>query len=383
MERTVYDESHESFRKVIREFNEKEVVPVFAEWEKAGAVPRDFFRRLGELGVLGFDVPEEYGGPGPTSFKYQAVISEEMARAGVAWGHYGVNTGIVLPYLLRLATEEQKKRWLPGIVSGDLLLSIAMTEPGTGSDLAGIRTVARRDGDEYVIDGAKTFITGATLSELIVTVCRTSPPTPTDRRAGLSLIVVERTREGFDVSRTLDKIGMKASDTCELSYTGVRVPAANLLGEEGQAFRHLTANLPRERLSIGVNATSMATAALRHTLAYVTDRTVFGKPLASFQNTKFVLAECAAEVEAAQALVDKGLELDDAGTLVPADAAKIKLIGTETAGRVIDKCLQLHGGYGYVLEYPIARLYADTRVTRIFGGTSEVMKTIIARSLGL
>ena len=383
MERTVYDEDHESFRKIIREFNEKEVAPVFADWEKAGVIPREFFRRLGDLGVLGFDVPEQYGGPGPTSFRYHAVISEEMSRAGVSWGHYGVNTGIVLPYLLRLATEEQKQRWLPGIVSGDLLLSIAMTEPGTGSDLAGIRTAARRDGDEYVVDGAKTFITGASLSELIVTVCRTSPPSPDDRRTGLSLIVVERNRDGFAVNRTLDKIGMKASDTCEISYTGVRVPAANLLGEEGQAFRHLTSNLPRERLSIGVNSVSMANAALRHTLAYVSDRTAFGQPLTGFQNTRFVLAECAAEIEAAQALVDKGLEADDAGTLGPADAAKIKLVGTETAGRVIDKCLQLHGGYGYVLEYPIARLYADTRVNRIFGGTSEVMKTIIARSLGI
>ncbi|MEN2738695.1 acyl-CoA dehydrogenase family protein [Microbacterium sp. X-17] len=383
MKRTIYDADHEAFRATIRDFIASEVVPDFPQWEKDRQAPREFFRKLGELGVLGFGIPEEYGGAGEASFKYMAVIIEETNRAGVTFGHFNVNTGVVLPYLLRLANEEQRQRWLPGLASGDLLLAIAMTEPGTGSDLAGIRTSARRDGDHYVLNGTKTFITGGVNSELVVVVCRTSPPEPGDRRAGLSLLVVEQGTPGFDVGRKLDKIGQKSLEAVELSFADVRVPVANLLGEEGKAFGYLSANLPRERLTIGVGATAAAQTAIDITTAYVKDRQLFGKHLADFQNTKFELAACAAEVEAAWAMVDRGIELDDSGELGAADAAKIKLFCTETAGRVIDRCLQLFGGYGYILEYQIARLYTDIRVQRIFGGTSEVMKTIIAKSLGL
>ncbi|WP_432167040.1 acyl-CoA dehydrogenase family protein [Streptomyces sp. bgisy031] len=385
MKRSIYNEDHEAFRAVIRDFIAKEVTPHFEQWEKDNLVDRELFRKLGELGVMGFDIPEEFGGPGETSYKYQAVMTEECARAAVQFGHYSVSTGIVLPYLLGLANQEQKQRWFPGIASGDTMLCIAMTEPGTGSDLAGIRTTAKLSeyGTHYVLNGSKTFITGARNSELCIVAARTSAPTEQDRRHGLSLLVVATDSEGFEYGRKLDKIGLKASDTSELSFTDVKVPVENLLGEQDKGFSYLGKNLPRERLSIGVGACATATAAIQFAKEYTQQRQVFGKPVAAFQNTKFVLAECAAEVEALQAMVDKGIELDDAGELTAADAAKIKLFGTEVAARVIDKCLQLHGGYGYMTEYPIARLYADTRVSRIFGGTSEVMKTIIAKDLGL
>ncbi|MGV9316631.1 acyl-CoA dehydrogenase family protein [Streptomyces sp. NPDC003691] len=385
MKRSIYNEEHEAFRAMIRDFIAKEVQPHFAQWEKDNLVDRDVFRKLAALGVLGFDVPEEFGGSGDTSFKYQAIITEECARAAVTLGHFGVSTGIVLPYLLDLANDEQKKRWLPAVASGDIMLCIAMTEPGTGSDLAGIRTTAKLSGDgsHYVLNGSKTFITGARVSELCIVAARTSPATPEDRRHGLSLFVVPTDSEGFEYGRKLEKVGLRSSDTSELAFNEVKVPVENLLGKQDEGFSYLGRNLPRERLQIAVGATASATAAIRLAKEYVTERRVFGKPVAAFQNTKFVLAECATEVAALQAMVDKGIEFDDTGELTPADAAKIKLFATETAGRVIDKCVQLHGGYGYMLEYPIARLYADTRVNRIYGGTSEVMKTIIAKDLGL
>jgi len=385
MKRTVYAPEHEAFRETIRTFIAKQVTPNYPEWENANQVPRELFNQLAELGATSFDIPEEFGGAGPTSFKFQAVMQEETARAAVSFGHYGVSIGIVLPYLLRLADDDQKQRWLPGVASGETMLCIAMTEPGTGSDLAGIKTTARlsEDGTHYVLNGAKTFITGARNSELCVVAARTSAPSEEDRRFGLSLLVVPTDSVGFNFGRKLDKIGMKSSDTNELSFTDVRVPVENLLGEQDKGFSYLGQNLPRERLSIGVGQTASAASAIEYASEYVRQRQVFGKPVASFQNTKFVLAECATEVAAAQALVDKGLDLDDSGELTAADAARIKLFCTEMAGRVIDKCLQLHGGYGYILEYPIARLYADTRVSRIYGGTSEVMKTIIAKDIGL
>ncbi|MEV6697480.1 acyl-CoA dehydrogenase family protein [Streptomyces sp. NPDC051453] len=385
MKRSIYTEEHEAFRESVRAFIAKEAAPHIHEWETAGQVPRSVFKGLAELGALGFDIPEEYGGLGPTSYRFQAIIHEEVAWAAASIGHHHVNTGVVLPYLLGIANTEQKHRWLPGCASGDILLAIAMTEPGTGSDLAGIRTTARlsADGTHYTLNGAKTFITGGAVSDLILVVCRTSPPAPDDRRAGLSILCVESTSTGFAVGRKLDKIGRHSMDTAELSFTDVRVPVENLLGEEGRAFSYLSRNLPRERLSIGVAGVAQARAAIRYATEYVQQRTVFGKPVASFQNTKFVLAECEAEFRAAEALADRGVELDDTGELTAADAARIKLFCTEAAGRIVDKCLQLHGGYGYMTEYPIARLYADTRVSRIYGGTSEVMKSIVAKDLGL
>ncbi|MGW4809335.1 acyl-CoA dehydrogenase family protein [Kitasatospora sp. NPDC004272] len=385
MRRTVYNEDHEAFRETIRDFIAREVVPVYESWEEAGHPPRDFYRKLGDLGVFGIEVPEEYGGAGETGFKYQAVIYEETARAGVTFGASGVHTGLVLPYLMEYASEEQKQRWLPGFVSGEIMTAIAMTEPGAGSDLAGITTTAKlsADGSHYVLNGAKTFITGGVLADLVLVVCRTAPHDPADRRAGLSILCVDTKSEGYAVGRKLQKIGLRTSDTAELSFSDVRVPVENLLGEEGRAFSYLTHNLVQERLAIAVGAYASAAAAVQFAVRYVKERKVFGKAVAEFQNTKFSLADCQAQVLAQQAMVDQALELYQHGELTVADAAAAKLFCTESASEVIDKCLQLHGGYGYILEYPIARLYTDNRVFRIYGGTSEVMRTIIAKSLGL
>jgi alkylation response protein AidB-like acyl-CoA dehydrogenase len=385
MKRTVYTAEHDAFRKIIRDFIATEVTPYYAEWEAAGRAPRDLFRKMGALGLTGFGIPEQYGGAGEVGYKYLAVISEEAAYAGIMLGHYSLSTGIVLPYLLNLADDEQKARWLPDIASGETMLCIAMSEPGTGSDVAGIRTTARLsdDGTHYVLNGAKTFISGSRNAELCIIAARTSPARADDRRHGLSLLVVPTDSAGFAYGRRLDKIGLHSSDTNELSFTDVRIPVENLLGEEGKGFSYLGQNLPRERLAVAVSAVASATAAIAWTRDYVRDRTVFDRPVASFQNTKFVLAECDTETTAAQAMLDKAMDLEEQGELSAADAARVKLFATEVSGRVVDKCLQLHGGYGYILEYPIARLYADIRVNRIYAGTNEVMKTIIAKDLGL
>ncbi|RKT87661.1 acyl-CoA dehydrogenase/long-chain-acyl-CoA dehydrogenase [Saccharopolyspora antimicrobica] len=381
MRSSAYGAEHQAFREVVREFLAKEVVPHFADWEKAGLVPRELFRKAGAVGMLGLQVPEEYGGGGTTSFKFNAVITEETARAGVSLGGSKVHTDVVVPYFISLCDAEQKRRWLPGLASGELMSAIAMTEPGTGSDLAGMATTATRDGDHYVLTGAKTFITGGHNADLVIVVARTGRGE--NRRDGLSLLVVERGMPGFSRGRNLEKLGLKAQDTAELFFDEVRVPAANLLGEEGRAFQYLGANLPQERLGIAVSGQAAAEAALRMTLDYVGEREVFGKPVGSFQNSKFELAGCAVQIEAGRALLDRALDEHDAGELSAADAAKVKVYCTELQSTVVDRCLQLHGGYGYIMEYPIARMYADARVTRIFGGTTEVMKTIIAKDLGL
>ncbi|MDO3648526.1 acyl-CoA dehydrogenase family protein [Nocardia mangyaensis] len=385
MQRTVFTDEHEAFRKTVRAFVESQVVPVYDQWYEAGIVPREFYRTLAELGVFGIEVPEEYGGAGIDSFKFQAVLIEETARAGVSFGGSGVHVGLCLPYLKTLATEEQKRRWLPGFVSGELMFAIAMTEPGTGSDLAGMRTTAKLsdDGTHYVLNGAKTFITGGVHADRVIVCARTAPVTESDRRHGISLLVVDTALAGYRVGRKLDKLGLKVSDTAELSFTDVRVPVTDLLGEAHQGFTYLGQNLPQERLSIAVGAYAQATSAIRFALEYTRGRSVFGQPVADFQNTKFELAACRAEVDAAEAVVDRALEALDRGELTPADAASAKLFCTEMASRVIDRCLQLHGGYGYITEYPVARLYADNRVNRIYGGTSEVMKMIIAKDMGL
>ncbi|MCT2591071.1 acyl-CoA dehydrogenase family protein [Streptomyces sp. N2-109] len=385
MRRTVFNEDHEAFRRTIRDFINTEVVPHYEQWIKQGFVPRAFYKSLGALGVFGIEVPEEYGGAGESSFKFNAVISEECARAGVSFGGSSVHTALCLPYLLKYGDETQKRRWLPGFVSGELMTAIAMTEPGAGSDLAGMKTTAKlsADGTHYVLNGAKTFITGGAQADRVLVCCRTSAPDPENRRGGISILVVDASSEGYSVGRTLDKLGLKSSDTAELSFADVKVPVEDLLGEEGAAFGYLTHNLPQERLGIALGAYAQSEAAVRFAHAYVKERTVFGKEVASFQNTKFVLADCRADVDAMQAVCDRALDALDAGELTAADAASAKLFTTETAAHVIDKCLQLHGGYGYMTEYPIARLYADTRVTRIYGGTSEVMRSIIAKSMGL
>ncbi|MFF5254514.1 acyl-CoA dehydrogenase family protein [Streptomyces leeuwenhoekii] len=382
MRRDVFTTDHEDFRELVRDVVAKEVVPHYADWEKAGRLPRSFFGRLGSLGLLGMAIPEEYGGGGQPDYRYNVILQEEAARALVTLGTVRTQLDVVLPYFLAYADREQRARWFPGLASGALLTAIAMTEPGTGSDLAGIRTTAVRDGDAYVLNGAKTFITGGLLADLVIVVARTSH-VPGDRRAGLTLLVVEDGMPGFTRGRVLDKMGIKAQDTVELAFDDVRVPVANRLGEEGRAFAYLGHNLPQERMTVAVGSVAQARAALDTTVAYVRERTVFGTTVASFQNTKFELAAVAAEVEAAQAVLDRAvLELVD-GRLSGADAAKVKLFCTEMQARAVDRCLQLFGGYGYMLEYPIARLYADARITRIYAGTSEVMKVIIAKSLGL
>ncbi|MET7618096.1 acyl-CoA dehydrogenase family protein [Streptomyces sp. NPDC005408] len=385
MRRTVYNEDHEAFRETIRAFIEAEVAPVYDEWYAAGQAPRDFYYKLGELGVFGIEVPEEFGGAGLETFKFEAVIAEECARAGVSFGGSGVHVMLCLPYLKAYATDEQKKRWLPDFVSGQTMYAIAMTEPGTGSDLAGMKTTAKlsEDGTHYVLNGAKTFITGGVHADRVIVCARTDAPTAEDRRHGISLFVVDTKSEGYAVGRKLDKLGLKVSDTAELSFTDVKVPVEDLLGEENKGFYYLGQNLPQERLGIAVGAYAQAKAAVRFAQQYVEERTVFGKTVASFQNTKFELAACKAEVDAAEAVVDRAMDAIDEGELSAAEAASAKLFCTEVAHRVIDKCLQLHGGYGYMNEYPIARLYADNRVNRIYGGTSEVMKSIIAKDMGL
>jgi alkylation response protein AidB-like acyl-CoA dehydrogenase len=385
MRRTVFNSDHEAFRQTLREFINAEVAPNYPKWYEAGIVPREFYYKLAELGLFGIEVPEEYGGAGITSFKYSAVQTEELALAGVSFGGSGVHVALCLPYVLKLGTEEQKRRWLPGFISGETMYAIAMTEPGTGSDLAGMRTTARlsADGSHYVLNGAKTFITGGVLADRVIVCARTAPAREDDRRYGISLLVVDASLPGYSVGRKLEKIGLKTSDTAELSFSDVRVPAEDLLGEENRGFSYLGQNLPQERLSIAYGAYAQALAAVELAKKYTQDRQVFGKSVASFQNTKFELAACKAEVDAAQAVADRALEAHDLGELTPAEAASAKLFCTEVASRVIDRCLQLHGGYGYINEYPIARLYADNRVNRIYGGTSEVMKTIIAKDMGL
>ncbi len=385
MRRTVYNQDHEDFRAMIRDFIESEVVPVYDEWFAAGIAPREFYKKLGDLGLFEIEVPTENGGSGEESFKFQAIITEELSRAAVSFGGSGVHVGLCLPYLKALATEEQKQRWLPGFMTGDIMFAIAMTEPGTGSDLAGMRTTAKlsEDGTHYVLNGAKTFITGGVHANRVIVCARTAAPRDDDRRFGISLLVVDTASEGYEVGRKLDKLGLRCSDTAELTFIDVKVPVQDLLGEANKGFSYLGQNLPRERLGIAVGGYAQAKAAVRFAIEYTKQRNVFGQPVSNFQNTKFELAACQADVEAAEAVVDRALEAEDAGELTPADAAKAKLFCTEVASRVIDRCLQLHGGYGYINEYPIARLYADSRVARIYGGTSEVMKMIIAKDMGL
>lgn len=382
MRREIFTADHEAFRELARDFVVKEVVPHYEAWEQAGQLPREVFEQLGSLGLLGMAIPEEYGGAGLQDYRYNVVLQEEAARALVTLGTVRTQLDVILPYFLAYADKEQRERWFPGLAAGKLLTAVAMTEPGTGSDLAGIRTTAVRDGDDYVLNGAKTFITGGLLADLVIVVARTSID-PGNRRAGLTLLVVEDGMPGFIRGRVLNKMGIKVQDTVELSFDNVRVPVANRLGEEGAAFGYLGHNLPQERMTVAVGSVAQARAALNETISYVKERKAFGTPVASFQNTKFELASVATEIEAAQMMLDHAvLELVD-GELSGADAAKVKLFCTEVQARAVDRCLQLFGGYGYIAEYPIARLYTDARIARIYAGTSEVMKVIIAKSLGL
>jgi alkylation response protein AidB-like acyl-CoA dehydrogenase len=385
MKRNLYDDVHEDFRASFRTFLEREVLGDegrYGEWERNGIVPREVFARAGRGGFLGMAIPERYGGAGAEDFRLNLVIGEEVQRAGVGSVGLGmsVHTDICIPYFLSYCTEPQHERWLEGIASGRLITAIAMTEPGIGSDLAAMSTSAERDGDHYVVNGSKTFITNGVHADLVIVAAKTDP---SERHRGISLMVIERGMDGFERGRNLQKIGQHAQDTAELSFSDVHVPVENLLGQEGEGFRYLVSNLPQERLSIAATAVAAAEAALGWTLEYVRERQAFGQPIGSFQNSRFTLAELHGETQIARAFVDQCAQALNAGELTPEDAATAKWWCTDLQGRVVDRCLQLFGGYGYMLEYPIARAFVDARVTRIYGGANEIMKEIVGRSLGL
>lgn len=382
LQREVYGPDHRDFAATVASFLRTDVAPRMREFEDAGMVGRDVYRAAGALGLVGLQIPESYGGGGQDGFLFNCVVTEQVAYGRASLGSLRVHTDVVTPYVLTLATPEQRQRWLPGMATGELMTSIAMTEPATGSDLAGMRTTLRRDGTDWILNGTKTFITGGAQSDLILVVARSSTD-DADRRAGLTLVVVEAGMAGFRRGHALHKLGLKAQDTTELFFDDVRIPAGNVLGEPGQAFGYLSSHLAQERLSIAVNSQAQAVAALELTCGYVKDRTIFGQQLGGFQNTKFVLAEQATQIVAGQALIDQVMARHERKELSPAAAAQVKLFCTELHGRVVDACLQLHGGYGYIWEQDICRLYADARVARIYGGTSEVMKGIVARTLDL
>ncbi|MFC7504944.1 acyl-CoA dehydrogenase family protein [Nocardioides sp. CPCC 206347] len=381
MERTLFNEDHESYRATVREFLAREVIPHKDQWDDERWIPREVFKAAAEAGLYGLQIPEEYGGSGVSDYRYRLVVGEEVARANAISFSVtlGLQDDLFLAYLLGRADDEQKKRWLPGFAAGDLIGALAMTEPGTGSDLQGIRTSARRDGDHFVVNGQKTFISSGIMADLIVLAVRTDPEGGSN---GFSLLMVEADKTpGFERGRKLDKIGLPAQDTAELFFTDARVPVENLLGEEGQGLKYLMSHLPRERLGVANQSITTARATLDQTIAYLKDRTAFGKRLIDFQNTRFELAEMDTELDVAQAYVDASVLAFNAGTLTPVEAAKGKWYVSELQKRVIDRCLQLHGGYGFMREYAVGKAYIDTRIQTIYGGTTEIMKEIIGRDI--
>ena len=378
--REIFEAEHESFRSTVRSFIEKEITPYHEQWESAGLVDRSVWTKAGELGLLCFDVDEEYGGAGVTDFRYNMVMAEELTRAGATGPGFLVHTDIIVPYISSLGTQEQKQRWLPGLVSGALISAIAMTEPGAGSDLQGIRTHAVDKGDHYVLNGSKTFISNGILADLVVVVAKTDPEAG---HKGVSLLVVERGMEGFERGRNLDKMGLKAQDTAELFFDDVIVPKANLLGEEGSGFVSLMVNLPQERLSIAMIAAAACEHVLELCLDYAKEREAFGRPIGKFQHNRFLLAEMATEAHIARVFVDDCVRRHNAGQLDAKLASMAKWWTTELQTKLVDRAVQLHGGYGYMMEYPVARAYVDSRIQTIYGGTTEIQKEIIGRSLGL
>jgi alkylation response protein AidB-like acyl-CoA dehydrogenase len=380
MRREIFTSEHDAFRAMVRSFIGREITPYHEQWERDGVVSRDVWLAAGRAGLLGIDVDEKYGGGGNPDYTYYLILNEELARAGAHGPGFSVHNDINGQYLLRLASPEQRERWLPGYCSGELITAIAMSEPGAGSDLQGIRTSAVRDGDHYVLNGQKTFISNGLLSDLVIVVARTDPAAG---HQGISLLVVERGMAGFERGRNLEKIGMHAQDTLELFFTDVRVPAANLLGDEGGGFVALMQNLPRERVAIGATALAAAECVFEQTLEYCKQRQAFGRPIGRFQYNRFVLAEMATELAVARAFTDRAVTEHVAGRLSNEDASMLKYWDTELCNRIADRCVQLHGGYGYMREYPVARAFADGRVQTIFGGTTEIMKEIIGRGLGV
>jgi alkylation response protein AidB-like acyl-CoA dehydrogenase len=379
IKRTVFDSEHEIFRDSFRKFLLEEAVPFHEQWEKDGQVSHEFWKKAGAQGYLCPTVPEAYGGS-EADFRYNAVVSEEVANFGLTGIGFNLHSDIAVPYLMAYGTEEQKHKYLPGCISGDIITAIAMTEPGTGSDLQGVKTnaVLSNDGEHYILNGSKTFITNGQLADLVIVVAKTNPDAGSKSS---SLLLVETGMEGFVKGQNLHKIGMKAQDTSELFFQDVKVPKANLLGEEGMGFIYLMQELPQERLSVSLSAICCAESILEQTVTYVKDRQAFGKSIASFQNTQFKLAEMSATVTMARVFIDKCLELHLEKELDPITAAKLKLLATDIQCDVVDECLQLHGGYGYMWEYPVARAYADSRVQKIYAGTNEIMKLIIGRDI--
>ncbi|HEY3717970.1 MAG TPA: acyl-CoA dehydrogenase family protein [Jatrophihabitantaceae bacterium] len=379
MRRAIFDSEHEQVRQVARDFFEKYAVPNRDEWEQRGDVGREVWRQAGAHGLLGLEVPEQYGGPGVKDYRFSAVITEESARSrsGVS---LGLQNDIVAPYLISLGADEQKHRWLPGIVTGELLGAIAMSEPGAGSDLAGIRTSAQRDGDEWILNGSKTFISGGILADFVIVVARTDPGAG---HRGFTLLVVENGMPGFERGKKLDKIGCRTSDTAELFFSNVRVPDRNRLGEEGRGFYALMHNLPQERMGIAVGGLASAERAFEITLAYAKDRTAFGQPIGSFQANRFALAEMHTKLQVARSYLDQCIASVAAGELSAEDAAGAKWWITELQWDITDRCMQMFGGYGYINEYEIAAIWRDARVQRLYGGTTEIMKDLVGRKLGL
>ena len=375
--RPLFTPEHTLFRESVRRFIAQEIVPHHPKWEKQGIVPRDIWKKAGDQGLLCCTVPEKYNGPNG-DFLHSAIVIEELAKAGASGPGFSLQTDIVTPYILHYGSEEQKKTWLPRMVSGDIITAIAMTEPGTGSDLQSVKTSALMSGNELEISGQKTFITNGQNADLVIVVAKTEPD---QGASGISLVLVETDREGFSRGRNLEKTGLKAQDTSELFFDNVRVPRTNLLGEEGGGFKQLMQELPQERLVIAIGAVASCEAALEWTVTYTQERKAFGKSVSDFQNTRFKLAEIKTDVTAARAFLDRCLELHMKGNLDATTGAMIKLWTTELQGRVLDECVQLHGGYGYMWEYPIARAWADARIQRIYGGTSEIMKELISRTL--
>ncbi|MGW0761697.1 acyl-CoA dehydrogenase family protein [Streptomyces sp. NPDC002814] len=380
MRRTIFTAEHEMFRETARSYYLRECAPYAQEWERDGQVSRAAWTAAGKAGLIGWQFPEEYGGQGIQDFRYNAIMAEEMHATGSVGIGLGLQNDVIPPYLTHLTSPEQKARWLPGVTSGEAICALALSEPAAGSDLKGIRTTARRDGDEWVIDGSKTFITNGILADLVIVACKTDPEAG---HKGISLIVVERGTEGFERGRKLDKVGMKAQDTAELFFHEVRVPAENLIGREGRGFYHMMGNLPTERLAIAVAALASAERAFELALEYAKTRVAFGRPIGEFQANRFALADIKAKLGAARVYLDGCIMALYEGKLTAEEAAAAKYWTTETGWEVIDRCMQLFGGYGYVNEYEIARIWRDSRVQRVFGGTSEIMQEIIGRSLGL
>jgi acyl-CoA dehydrogenase len=386
MRRDIFTDEHEAFRDMVREFIAREVAPYHEQWERDGVVSRDVWLAAGRAGLLGIDIDEKYGGGGNPDYRYYAIMDEEFARAGANGPGFFVHNDMVGRYLDKLCADEQRLRWLPGYCSGELIAAIAMTEPGAGSDLQGIRTTAvpvkgaGEAGGGFVLNGQKTFISNGQLCDLVIVVARTDPEAG---HRGISLLVVEAGMPGFSRGRNLDKVGMHAQDTSELFFADVHVPASNVLGSLGGGFVALMENLPRERVTIGVWALAAAEKVFEETLAYCKSRQAFGQPIGSFQHSRFVLAEITTELEVARAFTDKAITAHLAGELTAQEAAMLKWWNTELCNRVCDRGVQLHGGYGYMREYPVARAWADSRVQTIFGGTTEIMKEIIGRGLGL